>query len=288
MLGNVVYENLEQLSKGKGLNLLQGTFNTLISELANYLNLQPFYQDIIIKLKKEGTVKKPNKEGNVSILDFGVERFNKNKTLTITLKLEDFNDFRFLPFVLFREACYCFIFKDSSHLVKIMIKQIVENNLSRLSASKEWKKLFRDTLVDKEFINASFDILEKIFKIEAKEPIENTVQFFFREIREKPLLSYDGNINQICDIFFFNYTYQASRSLFDKDIVETLRVLIHLFYENKSYLNLSDYKTLFKKFKENHQIYSELSLRKFTENYLHYEVCLPNSWSRSRVYKDFK
>ena len=56
MLGNIVCGNLEELSKGKGLDLLQSTFNTLISELANYLNLQPFYPNIIIKLKKEGKI----------------------------------------------------------------------------------------------------------------------------------------------------------------------------------------------------------------------------------------
>ncbi|KKK43708.1 hypothetical protein LCGC14_3167990 [marine sediment metagenome] len=47
MLGNIVCGNLEELSKGKGLDLLQSTFNTLISELANYLNLQPFYPKLI-------------------------------------------------------------------------------------------------------------------------------------------------------------------------------------------------------------------------------------------------
>ncbi|MFX1596637.1 MAG: hypothetical protein ACFFBK_11310 [Promethearchaeota archaeon] len=272
MLGNIVYETLEKLSKGQELNLIQNTFNTLITELVYYLNLQPLYKDIKIHLLKKSNI---IKEENVSILDFGVERFIQNEIITIFINTENFSDLSVLPFLLFREACYCFTPKDTSELVKICVNQIVENTLSRLSAYTKWKKLIRESLINKNFIKVQFDKLEKFFKIKAKEPYESTIQFFFREIREKALLSHDGNIIQFYDILFENYEYKNSRSLFDKDIVETLRILIQLFYENKLYLNLSDYRSLFKRSKHNLQIDSELSLRTFSENLQWINNCTP-------------
>ena len=282
MLGNIVYETLEKLSKGQELSLLQNTFNTLLTELAQYLDLQPLYQDIIIHLLEK---KKGLKEENVSILDFGVERSFQNGKLKILLKNENFSNFSLLPFVLFREACYCFTPKDASELVKICINQIVENILNRLSASKKWKKLIRDNLVNKYFIKGQFNKLEKFFKIEPNEPFESTIQFFFREIREKALLSHDGNISQFYDILFENYEYKTSRSLFDKDIVETLSILVQLFYENKLYLNISDYRTLFRESKQNLKINSELSLRTFSENMQWINKCTPIAPSYDFNYK---
>ncbi|MFX1555061.1 MAG: hypothetical protein ACFFBV_14135, partial [Promethearchaeota archaeon] len=260
MLGYIVYETLEDLSRGKGLSQIQNVFNILNSELADYLKLQPLYQEIIIKLLNKGGFKKG---ANVSILDFGVKRIVKNNKLMLEIN-ENYK--KFLPFILFREACYSFIPKDVSDLVKICINQIVENNLIRLSTSKDWKKLIRDSLVDRMFIHSQFDKLQKFFNIEAKEPLESSTQFFFNEMRENRLLSQNDNIDKFYDIIYERFTYKTSRSLFNSDIIETLRIMIHLFYKTKSYLNLSDYQSLFKKFKENKQIDIDLSLRKFAEN----------------------
>ena len=260
MLGYIVYETLEELSKAKELSQIQNIFTTLISELADYLKLQPICQDITIKLlDKENFTRRER----VSILDFGVRKIIQNNNLVIQI---DKTYKRFLPFILLREAYYSFVPKEASELVKICINQIVENNLSKLSVSKEWENLTRDSLVDSDFLDSQFDKLQKFFKIEAKEPFENTLQFFFKEMRDKALLSHDGNIDKLYDVLFESYEYKTSRSLFNKDIVETLRILIKLFYENKSYIHLSDYQALFKKFKENHQIETDLSLRKFNES----------------------
>ena len=254
------YESLEDLSKGKGLNQVQHIFNILISELGDFLNLEPIYQDITIKVNfKDNFTKGINK----SILDFGVIRVLQSNKLIIKLnKVQD----NFLPFILLREAYYCFVDKKASDVIKICINQILENDLNRLSASKEWKKLIRDSLVNRDFIHSQFDKLQKFFKIRSRESLDSSIKFFFKEVRENTILNRDDNINSFYDLIFEKYSYKTSRSLFNKDIVETLRVLIKLFYETKLYLNLTDYNTLFRELKQKKDFDTDLSLRKFNEN----------------------
>jgi len=85
-------------------------------------------------------------------------------------------------------------------------------------------------------------------------------------MRENVALSKNNNIDRFYDIIFESYAYKTSRSLFSSDIIETLRILIQIFYETKTYLNFSDYQTLFKEFKEKKKLDLELSLRKFSES----------------------
>jgi len=254
------YKILEDLSNGKILSQIQNVFNTFISELTEFLKLQSLYQEIIIKLiHEENSIKKEI----VPVLDFGVEKVVQHNKLIIIL--HD-NYKKFLPFILLREAYYSFVPKKISKLVKICINQIVENNLNRLSAFQDWKNLIRDSLVGKDVIFSQFEKLQKFFKIDAREPLENSTQFFFKEMRENISLSQNDNINSFYDIIFERYNYKISRSLFNSDIIETLWIIIQLFYTTKSYLNLSDYQTLYRISKESQQINSELSLRKFSEN----------------------
>lgn len=261
MLGNTVFLTLEELSKGKELVRLQHVFDSIISELREYLQLEPLYKEIIIKLVGK---EKFDKREAIPILDLGVRRVVQNDKLIV--EISEAHE-KFLPFILLREAYYSFADIKASRLVKICINQIVENNLSGFPTLKEWKKLIRDSLVDREFIYSQFDRLQKFFKIEAKEPFKSVPQFFFNEMRENISLSKNDNItDKFYNIIFERYTYSTSKSLFNPEIMETLRILAYLFYETKSYLNLKDYQNLFKKFKENRQIDTKLSLRKFTEN----------------------
>ncbi|MFX1494044.1 MAG: hypothetical protein ACFFBZ_07160 [Promethearchaeota archaeon] len=254
------YNSLEELSDGKGLDQIENVFNNLISEILDFLKLKPLYENIFLEL----IIEEKSKNGEYTQnLDFGVERIVQNEDLTIKV-YQTYN--KFLPFILLREAYYCFIPKESSKLVRICINQIVENDLSKLSYFKEWNNLMRDSLVNKDFLNLQLDKLKKFFKIKAKEPFENTIQFFFKEIRENILLSHDDSISRLYDLIFERYAYKTSKSLFNQEIIKTLRAIIYLFYKEKSYLNLSDYQNLFKKFKENQEITTDLSLRKFSEN----------------------
>ena len=52
----------------------------------------------------------------------------------------------------------------------------------------------------------------------------------------------------------------------NEEIVETIRCLIKIFYKEKYYKNLLSYKQYFQEFKENRELLTDLSLRKFTLN----------------------
>ncbi|MFX1345251.1 MAG: hypothetical protein ACFFAI_09085 [Promethearchaeota archaeon] len=255
------FEKLEELSKGIGLSQIQFIFDTFISEMTEFLKLQPLYKDIKIVLIHEYN---STKEVNVSVLDFGVEKIiQRNKLI---MKLFD-KDIKFFPFILLREAFYSFVPQKVSKLVKICINQIVENYLNKLSVLKDWKNLIRENLVDGDLVFPQFEKLQKFFKIDARDPVENSIQFFFKEMRENISLSQNNNNNNFYDIIFERYTYKTSKSIFNSDIIETLWLIIQLFYRKKSYLSISDYQTLFKITKENQQLNSNLSFRKFSENF---------------------
>ena len=248
----------EAISYEKDIKHIQTFFNILLSDLVDTLKLQPIYHNVRLVIEENS-----KKEETASIFDFGVKRIYHDNKIVIKI-ISYFKDL--LPFILLREAYYCFVDKQASELVRICINQIVENDLNKLSGFKKWKKLIRDSLVDKTFIDSELDRLQKFFKIEAQAPLESATQYFFDKIRENKLLCQSDNIDRFYDIIFEGYAYKTSRSLFSPDIIETLRIIIQIFYKTKLYLNLIDYQTLFKKYKENKQINSELSIRKFTES----------------------
>jgi len=257
-------KQLEELSQKIEPPQVQNLFDILISELSKYLELNPVNKNVEIHLAPQDI---PEQNSELFILDFGVIRTSINSVLKIEIIDHSLN---FLPLFLLREAYYCFIppVARESTTVKICINQIVENDLEKTSLKKElkeWHGFVRDTLVDKDFLFAQLDRLKKYFDAEPLEEHQpDTIQHFFKYIHDNPMPKY--NLDEFYDIIFEDYSYQTSRSLCNPEILETLRVLIHIFYETKSYLNLKDYQTLFKKYKENGQLISKLSLRKFTEN----------------------
>ncbi|MFW9875482.1 MAG: hypothetical protein ACFFG0_20440, partial [Candidatus Thorarchaeota archaeon] len=177
------------MPKERDFHRLQHIFNTIISELEDYLQLKPLYNEIIIKLGKE----QHSAIGeNISVFDVGVRRTINGDNLLIEL---DESQKEFFQFILLREAYYSFVDNDVSEVVKVCINQIVENDLSKLATIKEWKAFIRNIIVDKDFIHLQFDKLQKFFKMEAKEPFDTPTQFFFKELRWNLLLSQDNTIN---------------------------------------------------------------------------------------------
>ena len=250
LLPNTI-ETLEGLSEGKGVDQLQRIFNGIISELSEFLDVAPLYDELIVELGDK------NKETEKYILDFGVDRSIQNKRLEVEIYE---NNLKHIPFILVREVYYSFVDNQASTYVKICINQIVENTLSKLSALKEWKGKLRDVLVDKDFILAQLDRLEKFFKM------KGATQSFIKDMRENLILCRANKPITFYDIIFEKFTYKTSKSLFNEEIVETLRILFYIFLENKSYITLTEYQDLFKKFKQSGRIETTLSLRKFSEN----------------------
>ncbi|MFX1356661.1 MAG: hypothetical protein ACFFA8_05190 [Promethearchaeota archaeon] len=254
------HETLEELSKGKNLKQLESIFNNLIDEIVSYIKLKPLYEKFTIELNNKNLNQKDYDE---EILDFGVRRVVNNNNLTIIFS----NKYLvFLPFLLLREVYYSFLPIDMSEVIKVCINQIIENDLNQLSYSKEWKKIIRDALVKRDFSKKleQFDKMQKFFKIEAKEPFEDTIQFFFKYLRENLILIKSGNVKEFYERIFNQYTYKTSKSIFNNEIIETIRVLISLREISNNYITLADYYSLFSKKKND--IKPSISLRQFKEN----------------------
>lgn len=274
---NIDLRVLNQLSQGKLDSQIQNIFDKFLFDLIDYLELQPSYKKIQITLS-EILVKDPNSY----ILDSFVKKTVQDDSLLIELLKND----KYLPFILLREAYYCFIPKEieDSEIIKICINQILENDLIKLDSFSEWKQLIRNTLVDRDFLLSQFDRLQKFFNIEATEPFDNPVQFFFKNIRENATLIGNRNVDNFYDLLFERYSYKTSKSLFSEEIVEVLRIIMVLFYEKKKYLSLTDYQTFLKDYLRNRKIESKLSLKKFTENLQWINKCSSIAPSYNRYY----
>ncbi|MBY8985876.1 MAG: hypothetical protein KGD65_12455 [Candidatus Lokiarchaeota archaeon] len=274
---NIDLTVLNQLSQGMLVNQIQNIFDKFLFDLIDYLELEPSYKKIQITLS-EISVKEPKPY----ILDSYVKKTVQDDSLLIELS----KNYKFLPFILLREAYYCFIPKEieDSEIIKICINQILENDLIKLDYHNEWKQLIRNTLVDRDFLLSQFDRLQNFFNIEATEPFDNPVQFFFKDIRENATLIGNRNVEYFYDILFERYSYKTSKSLFSEEIVEVLRIIMILFYEYKRYLSLTDYQTLLKEHLKNKKIKTNLSLKKFIENLQWINKCTSIAPSYNRDY----
>jgi hypothetical protein len=274
MITQNLLKQLKVISERKGLESVKFLFNEIITELTTYLTIEPLYMNISIKWTE-----KEYKNGY--ILDFGVNRSIQDRSLAIEISSIPL---KFLPFILLREAYYSFVDSNASHLVKICINQIVENNLHSLTAFREWKKLIRDSIIDKDFIYSELGRLQKFFKTEARAPSESVTPFFFKELRENRLLCQDNNITRFYDVIFEKYIHTTSRSMFDPEIIETLRILITLFYTTKTYQHLTEYYTQFAEHKEKNLFETFLSYNKFVENMSWINKCSPVAPSYDYLY----
>ncbi len=258
---------------------IQYYFELIITDLGDYLDLQPINKNVEIRLLSEDI----GVEENVKILDLGVNRTYKNSSLIIEIyeKNEDF-----LPFILLREAYYCFVPKEvkDNEMIKVYINQIIENDLEKADGFRNWHTFIRDKLVDRDFLIAQVDKLRKFFKIEASEEHETPVQFFFSEIHENALIIENRNIANFYNELFEKYTYKTSKSLYNEDIIKTLQKLLKLFYKNKKYVNLTDYQNLYKKLLEEEKIESNLSSLRFYNNLLWINNCTSIAPSYNIVY----
>ena len=259
--------SLEKLSEEiivKNVNLV---FLTLLDEIKLSLNLDPYYLNINIKITKP----KPSKDQELNdIFDIGVKRFIQNNILIIEIN-ENYKGF--IKFILLREIYNLFIPKELQkyNVVKIVVNQIIISNLSKETNLNEWRTLIRSKLKQYDSLTKgfsrlfSFDSLEGFFKFQEMEDSYTPIQFFFFYLRTNKSLISD-NIEEFYDIFLYEFTNYISRSMINDEIIETIRCLIYIFYKVKRYRDLLSYRQHFQEFKENGEINSNLSLRKFTKN----------------------
>ncbi|GAG76061.1 unnamed protein product, partial [marine sediment metagenome] len=123
---------------------------------------------------------------------------------------------------------------------EIFINQKVLIDLSKIKSSNEWNLLIRDKLVNYEFISGELDRLENFLKRESTKNIDSPFIFFFKYIRKNIQIIGDKEQN-FYDSFFKEFLLISSKSLFNNEIIETIRVLNKIFNQVKYYSALLDY-----------------------------------------------
>jgi len=110
----------------------------------------------------------------------------------------------------------------------------------------------------------NFDRLEKFFQTQEKEGSHDLKKFFFQYIvREQIFIT--NKQDDFYTIFHQEFVNNISKLIKKDEIIETIRCLIYIFYKVKNYKGLTSYKKYFQEFKENCEIESELSERKFNK-----------------------
>ncbi|MHA1293199.1 MAG: hypothetical protein ACTSQJ_11065 [Promethearchaeota archaeon] len=261
------YLELDFLKNLKGINNAEDIkqfFYIILEKLQSFLKLEVIHSQIKIFIRDEEFTESLEEQ---NILNLGVKRFFQNNkyNLIISNTCE-----KFLPIILLREAYYCFVPSELSENenIKIFINQIIENDLKELEIIKDWKVFIRKSIVDYDFISAEFDKLEKFFMLQSTRITESPVQFFFKYIRRNVFIIDGSEVTkkEFYDKLFEEFVFKTSKNLKDDEIIETIRVIINIFYKVKSYRTLLDYKEYFKEFKKRGFINTSLSLRKFSSN----------------------
>ncbi|MBY8988572.1 MAG: hypothetical protein KGD61_08960 [Candidatus Lokiarchaeota archaeon] len=194
----------------------------------------------------------------------GVERTKTNNFVNITI----FKNYKkYVKEIILREAYKCFIpdSLEEEETIHIFITQRLISDLQKLPSIKHWETLIKKKTINYEFRIAEFDRLEKFLKRESTELYDSPFQFFFKFMR-KNLQLIGENRDNFYDKLFEEYLIKTSKTLFNDDIVETLRIIIFLFYETKQYKIFLDYQNLFKDYVRKGVIKTNLSQKKFTEN----------------------
>ena len=254
-----ILENIPKDITNEGLNQI---FKQLLDELSVYLNLELISSNVELIFNGGNETSKLKTQG---ILEIGVERCFQNNFLVIKINYKEYK--KYLPIILLREALMCFV-PDSlkeNEGIKIIINQIIEIFLKKFDIIKEWGQIVREQIVDYDFLSSDFDRFEKFLKLQDNESTESAVKFFFNYIRKNVLLI-DGETKDFHDNILKNFILKTSKFLYNDELIETLRILIKIFYKVKNYGALLEYQNYFKEYKVNKEISTNLSLRKFSSN----------------------
>ena len=260
---------LEGLSEELSEVSLESIGKSLLRQIKNYLELEPYFQNIEIKIIKGNSHKTPKPE---EIFNFGVNRYVKNNIII----LEIYSEFEiYYPFILLRELYNIYVPIEivNYESVQLVINQIILTDLRKHHLVNEWRSLIRGNVeqyaVQSTGINrlVAFDRIDNFFKLVQLK--FNPTRFFFHYIRKnKSLLSekLESRDFDIHNIFFEEFEKYIQEEIVNDEIVETISCLIKLFNKTKKYHSLLGFKTLFQQFKENNQLSTDLSLRKFMNN----------------------
>ena len=110
---------LEEMTYKPVVSQIQNFFESLVSDLSNYLGIDPINKIFKIYL----TDKKV--ERSTTILDIGVSRIYNNNVLELTIPRST----KFLPLIILREVYYRFLPKEIKDVTVEMLSLIAKNEL---------------------------------------------------------------------------------------------------------------------------------------------------------------
>ena len=240
---------------------LDSIFKNLIQEIELYLNLEVIDSNFKLIYNDQNTQSANSKE---NFYDIGVERTESNNFVNITI----FSKYKkYIKEIILREAYRFFIPEElkEEETIHIFITQRTISDLKKLPSIKHWESLIKKKTINYEFRIAEFDRLENFLKQDSTGLYDSPFQFFFKFVR-KNLQLIGENREKFYDKLFEEYLIKTSETLINDDIVETLRILIFLFYETKQYKTFLEYQNFFKDYVKRGVIKTNLSLKKFSEN----------------------
>ncbi|MHA1192240.1 MAG: hypothetical protein ACTSP9_08090 [Promethearchaeota archaeon] len=252
---------LETIQYDLNKNDINSIFSSLLDEVTLFLDLNPFQKSVRLEFADK------TDEGNFS--NFGVNRILKNGVFIVRI---DESKSEFIRFIMLREVFLLFIPNEynDSNVIYSVINKIVERFLVNDPNLNKWKSLTQENLEPSEDLPKGFDWLidfdrsDIFFKHKITKNSPDPVKFFFYFLRRNPSLVIDS-IDDIYAVFFNQFVNYISHSMDNEEILETIRCIKYIFYAVKRYKDLLGYKELFKKLKENGQLITTLSLRKFTK-----------------------
>jgi len=237
-------------------------FDKVIQEIESYLNIEAVQTKVNINLKDKA---QSELKLQIDIFSIGVERIYSNELLTINI-YSDY--FQFIPMILLREAYKTFIPKLDAQIemIDIFINQKVSIDLKKIKGIKKWKTIISNNQINYEFISREFDRLENFLKRDSgTENVDSPFKFFFKFVRRNIRIINEKK-NDFYDTLFNEYLLLSSKSLYDDEIIETIRILAKIFDKVQYYRALLDYQDYFRLYKENGFIQTHLSSNKFTKN----------------------
>ncbi|MFW9773513.1 MAG: hypothetical protein ACFFEO_15290 [Candidatus Thorarchaeota archaeon] len=261
-----ILENLSAEDSNKNLNLIG---KALLDQIKDYLELDPYFEKVEISVVNNISENFPKFE---DIFTIGVNRVFKNDTVAV----EVYSEYeKYYPFILLRELYNIFVPLEiiNYESIQLVINQILLVDLEKNQHVNEWRSLIRGNIEQYDLLSTginrltAFDRISNFFKLVQMKL--NPTKFFFHYIRENLSIINDKLESRELDvhiIFFEEFEKEISKELANDEIIETIRCLNVIFNKTKKFQNLLSYKNLFQKFKENYQLSTDLSLRKFMKN----------------------
>ena len=271
MTNNLTSEILENLALVDSNTNLNSTFQTLFRKIQQDIDIEPVISKAKITWSNKHISDKSKKDG---IFNFGVNRYSKNKTLIIEVCKADK---KFLPFILLREIYNLFTPEEIRNYesVQLVINQIIMVELSRHDSLNEWRELIKDHLEHYDTFSKGFDRLTPYDRLNSFLNIKtngkfNPIRFFFKYIRDSKTImtdKLDDAENDIHVVFFNEFMKYILERMTNDDMIETVRCLAYIFCKIKLIRNLVQYQSCFQKFKADGNLQTDLSVRKFVNNF---------------------